>query len=107
MSGADRELADEGAPSTPAAPTAPTGPALLHDIGVLYELRQWTGVEAVNAFLALGWVLLRVSDGASVPHLVGWRRSLGEPELPSFVEDERREREALLEAVSADGFELE
>ena len=71
---------------------------LLHDIGELIELRPATSIANINAFLAQGWILLRIAD-ASYAFLLGWRRASGPSSYPEWYEAEQREREALLEAL--------
>ena len=85
---------------------------LLHGVGELLELDASTGVTHINDFLALGWILLRVGEGRQ-SFILGWLRERGESELPTWYEDQLRERDALLEALdqsaltSADSLEFE
>lgn len=92
-------LVDDRCPRCP--PVVELGGAnLLHEIGELIELRPSTTIANINAFLAQGWILLRIAD-ASYAFLLGWRRASGPSRYPEWYEAEQREREALLEALRA------
>ena len=91
-------LLDGACPRCPLADPS-LGPAsLLHEIAELMELRPSTNIAQINAFLASGWILLRVAD-SSYAFLLGWRRTEGSARYPEWYEAEQREREALLEAL--------
>lgn len=84
--------------SNPDKPVESAQVNLLHDIGELLELRPATTIANINAFLELGWILLRIAD-AHYAFLLGWRRASGPSRYPDWYEAEQREREALLEAL--------
>lgn len=98
-------LVDGACPSCPLPRVEISATNVLHDIGEMLELRTTTSTAQVNAFLARGWVLLRVGD-IQLGFLLGWPRGRGPLVYAEWYEAEQRERDNLLEALNIDEDQL-
>ena len=98
-------LVDGACPNCPLPGVETSATSVLHDVGELIDLRTSTPTADVNAFLGRGWVLLRVGD-VHLGFLLGWPRERGDVVYAAWYEEEKREREKLLEAFVGGGDEL-